>query len=127
MSGPARVAPAVEPEAYPTVLVAASAGVLRSRLVDSLRRNDYLTLEAGSNVAVLDVIIRHSRSIQVLLLDTSLGNPEFTALLRRYRSNMHILLVASTPGHAGALPPDAALAKTRELLEPLKRKVAAAT
>src|SRR5437868_11548544 len=76
------------PASYPTVLVGVEDGELRQLLVDRLHQDDFLVLEADSSRRVLDVVIRHSRPIHVLLLETGIGDREFEALLKRFRSYM---------------------------------------
>src|SRR5438067_2426630 len=107
---------------YPTVLVGVEDGELRQLFVEKLRKDDFLVLEADSSHSVLEVVIQHSRSIHVPLLETRIGDPEFVALLSRFRSYMQVFFVTtcSSEDQSHGLSPDYALANTRELLKPLK-------
>jgi hypothetical protein len=103
------------PEAHPTALVAVRSGELRQPLVDSLRRDNWLVLEADSLNGVLDVVKLHSRPIQVLLLDVNIGDPALAARLKHYRFGMQVLSVTARPNESqSALPPDGVLAIARE-------------
>ena len=117
-----------EKPAHPTVLVAAEDKSLRDDLVFSLRQLGCLVLEAEIATRAVEVVISHSRPIQVLLAEKNLYGAGLMETLKRYRPQMHILLITedSTGSGPDVLRMDAALAKTRELLD-LPRRRAAAT
>jgi DNA-binding response OmpR family regulator len=94
---------------------------LRRCLAGGLRQDDYLVLEAGSTEELLRVVIRHSRPIQVLLLDVRIGGPELSSLLNQYRAQMKILIVTESGSSEdpAALAPESALKYAREILRPV--------
>lgn len=95
---------------FPTIIVASKdAGVRSGLLRDLVRAAAPLVLEADSEAAILDFVKLHSRPVHVLLVDSTLSQPEFVANLRQYRREMNVVLVAE-------YGPSAAVAKARKLL-----------
>ena len=119
--------PPVEKHAHPTVLVAVEDKDLRGGLVFNLRQLGCLVLEAELATRAIEVVISHSRPIQVLLGDKNLDDVGLLETLKRYRPQMQILVVArdSNGSRPDWLTMDAAVAKTKELLDLPKRGAAA--
>jgi len=117
----------VENHTHPTVLIAATDEGLRNDLVFNLRELGCLVLEAEMATRAIEAVIRHSRPIQVLLAEKNLDDVGLLETLRRYRPQMHILLVTrdSNQSEPAVLAMDVALAKTRELLNLPRGRAAA--
>jgi len=117
----------VENHTHPTVLVAAEDEGLRSDLVFHLRQAGCLVLEAEMATRAIEAVISHSRPIQVLLAEKNLDAVGLMETLKRYRPQMHILWVTRDLNRSepDVLTVDAALAKTKELLNLPRRRAAA--
>ncbi|HTS66265.1 MAG TPA: hypothetical protein VMH28_29780 [Candidatus Acidoferrales bacterium] len=105
---------------YPTVLIAAADAEMRRLLAGSFRGDECLVLEADSRDGAFEIVRVHSRPIHVLLLDFQIAGPDWAAGLKRYRSDMQVLIVTEE------LSPAAALQRARELLRLPKRRAAGA-
>ena len=92
---------------YPTILVARDDG-LDCRLVQSLQRHGFHVLEAGDWDHLLDVVRVHSRPIHLLLTDVSMES--HVPILKKHRSEMHVLIVQKPVDVKGVL------ARVRQLL-----------
>jgi CheY-like chemotaxis protein len=117
----------VEKHPHPTALVVAQQEGLRRDLVFNLRQFGCLVLEAEMASRAMELVISHSRPIQVLLAEKNLDDIGLLETLKRYRPQMHILLVTGDANASGpdVLAVDTALAKTKELLDLPKRRAAA--
>jgi CheY-like chemotaxis protein len=117
----------VKKHSHAKVLVAAENQGLRSDLVFRLRRLGCLVLEADTAIRAIEFVISHSRPIQALLADKNLDDVGLMERMKRYRPQMHILLVTGNSNESGpdVLAMDAAVAKTRELLDLPKRRAPA--
>ena len=100
---------------YPTVLVAEDDNELLSALVDTLRQDGYLVLEAHDGASAMDIVRTHSRPIHLTLISTNMNKGVLAAALKQYRPEMNVLLVARN--QHGQLPnvstPEIVLAKVR--------------
>jgi DNA-binding NtrC family response regulator len=117
----------VEKHAHPTVLLAAEDEGLRSNLGFNLRQLGCLVLEAEAATRAIEAVISHSRPIQVLVVEKTLDGVGLLETVKRYRPQMRILLVTrdSNGSDPDVLAVDAALAKTRDLLNLPQRRAAA--
>jgi len=86
----------VENHGFPTILAAGSNGSF-TILVNSIRMDGYLVLEAQSAEDAVHVARVHSREIHVLLADPSVDGPALGETLRPYRPEMQVLLVDGQP------------------------------
>ena len=94
---------------FPTILVVGN-DLTFSRLVDKLRRDDYLVLRARDGVHALRVAVTHSRRIHVLVADERTNGPNLVQMLTVYRPETRVVLVAENP--------EPALAAVRQFLRP---------
>lgn len=104
---------------HPTVLVAVRGTELRNALVQSLRQDGYLVLEAAGTSDALYLARTHSRPIQVMLIDVSMKD-ELKPAVKPYRPHTKILLLAE---HSEECPqevvtPETVLGKIREFFKP---------
>ena len=104
------------PAPYPTVLIATADPEIRQCLARTLRKDDYLVLEAGSGIEVLHVAKCHSRPIQVLLLHADLVGDVPPVLLRRFRPSMQQVMIENDC-HRDDVSVAIALNRVRELLQ----------
>jgi hypothetical protein len=81
---------------FPTILVVGN-DLTFTRLVDKLRRDDYLVLRARDGVHALRIAITHSRRIHILVADERANGPGLSQMLKLYRADTRILLVAENP------------------------------
>lgn len=107
------------PHDHPTVLVAVPDTDLRNVLVQSLRRDDYLVLEAANTAAALHMARTHSRPIHVMLVHLSMGH-ELKSALRQYRPKIEVFFFAepSEEQLQDVFTPETALVKIREYFNP---------
>ena len=96
-----------EDRGYPTILLADDDDELRCALVEAIRREGYLVLEAHDRASALHAVQVHSRRIHMLLIDASLCDSAWAELLKQYRPDMRIVLLAR---HPQEMRPDAWLA-----------------
>jgi CheY-like chemotaxis protein len=114
------------PRGYPTVIVTEENNDSREVLVDALRREGYLVLEAHNSPSALDIVRTHSRPIHLLLINENADHRILAHELQEYRREMNVLFVGQ-PQHktlSDVLTPEMALAKARAFfrkvaLEPL--------
>jgi hypothetical protein len=109
----------VQRRTFPTALVAAESDAMRLALLRCLPQAHCLVLEADSQDRVLEILVGHSRPIHVLLLDAGIADPTFTALPKRYRSGLEVVIVAgcSDSPPAGALAIKDAVLRAREIIQ----------
>lgn len=79
---------------YPTILVSIEDGEFLSVIVQQLRQEGYLVLEAGDDVAALRLARTHSRPIHLMLIHTSMNHGVLASELKQYRRESKILLIA---------------------------------
>jgi hypothetical protein len=99
----------------PTVLVAGNDGSLDD-LVEGLRRDGYIVLEASNWDATLRVIVVHSREIQVMLTYGRIYATNLANVLKPFRlDGMRVLQITGWP------EVECAFAEIRELVRPPKQ------
>ena len=98
----------LQPQYYPTVLVARDDDGLDGPLVDCLQRNGFHVLEAHDWAHVFDVVRVHSRPIHLLLADVSMD--AHVPILKEHRSELQVVFVKKP------VDADVVLAKVRQLL-----------
>ena len=105
-----------EKQHFPTVLVVEADDELRSTLVDRIRQEGYLVLEAPDRGTALHIARIHSRHIHLLVIGESTYERNWTANLERYRPKMRVIIFAAHPKetHSDALAPESVLPKIRE-------------
>lgn len=103
------------PHDHPTVLVAVEDAELRRALVQGLRQDGYLVLEAADARGVLDTVRTHSRSIHLMLLHVSIGH-KLKSAISPYRPKAKILFFSDEGKEQlqDVLTPEIALTKVRE-------------
>ena len=107
-----------EPESHrghPTVLVL---GDDPRSLIPRLRQQGYLVLEAFDCPGALEIVVRHSRPIQLLLIEENLDSRRMAEVFNRFRPEMKIIFLASERNEvrADVLTPEKALTKARAIL-----------
>ena len=98
----------LQPNTYPTVLVARDDDGLNDALISCLQRNGFHVLEAHDWEHVVDVVRVHSRPIHLLLVNESVDAQ--VSIVKEHRSELQIMVV-NKPVDA-----DVVLAKVRQLL-----------
>ena len=98
----------LQPQPYPTVLVARDDDGLDGPLVHCLQRNGFHVLEADDWEHVFDVVRVHSRPIHLLLVDVSMDAR--VPILKEHRSELQVVFVKKP------VDADVVLAKVRQLL-----------
>lgn len=106
------------PYDHPTVLVAIRDPELRNALVQSLRHDDCLVLEAASSTDAFHLVRTHSRPIHVMVIDESMKT-ELKTAVEQHRPQTRILLFAGYGNEGGqdVLTPETALDKIRQVLK----------
>jgi hypothetical protein len=97
----------LQPNTYPTVLVARDDDGLDGPLVHFLRRNGFHVLEADW-AHLFDVVKVHSRPIHLLLVNESMD--AHVSVLKEHRSELRVMFVKKP------VDADVVLAKVRQLL-----------
>jgi CheY-like chemotaxis protein len=103
------------PRGYPTVLVVEEDSDQREALAHALRRQGYLVLEAHDRPSALDIVVRHSRAIHLLLTSGSADHRTLATELREYRPVMSVWFIAQPQNQtlSDELTPGTMLAKVR--------------
>lgn len=88
-------------------------------MVQSLRREGYLVLEAIDSAGALFAVRTHSRPIQLMLIDSCINHGVLVSALRQYRPQIEVLFVARQNGEpfVYALTPETALAQVRAFFQ----------
>ena len=105
----------------PTILVA-HCNARSEGLVESLQRQGFLVLTAGDGAEAVEIARVHSRPIHVMVAEEGMNSRSLAATLKQYRPQMRVLFLTQfTTGDRPDLASiDMALAKVRELLDPLR-------
>jgi hypothetical protein len=98
----------LQPNTYPTVLVARDDEALDGALISYLQRNGFHVLEAHDWERVFDVVRMHSRPIHLLLASESMD--AHVSVLKEHRSELQVMFVRKP------VDADVVLAKVRQLL-----------
>jgi DNA-binding response OmpR family regulator len=108
------------PSDHPTVLVAVEETESRGALVQKLRQDGYLVLEAADSTGTLNLVRTHSRPIQVILLSATLNRSVLRAALKQYRPHSSVLVMSENNNErvVDVLTSEVALTKIRELFKP---------
>jgi hypothetical protein len=93
----------------PTILVAGN-HAMRQALVERLRLDGYLVLEAPDGDEALRILVAQSRRIHILLTNVSTDGSSLAATLNTYRPEMRALFFEGDPEYV--------LGKIREILKP---------
>jgi DNA-binding NtrC family response regulator len=111
-----------ELEAFPTILLADINGGWCSAVISRLEDDKYHILRAQSWDEALNFAKTHSRDIHLLLAEGTRDGLVLAETLKPYRPHMQVLFVTDQSGTNphGALQPESAAAKVRELLRPPK-------
>ena len=80
--------------AVQTILAVALRDSSYGSLVESLRRAGCLVLEAHDAASALEAVRMHSRTIHLMLIDSSIESRTLAAALKRFRPRMRVLFVA---------------------------------
>jgi hypothetical protein len=78
---------------HPTILIVHEDGKFRDGLIRRIDPNGYLVLEAQDAAEALDVAIRHSRNIHVLLADDTDDARVMAAKLKPYQPLMNVIYI----------------------------------
>jgi hypothetical protein len=97
---------------HPTVLIVFEDREPRDSLIRNLRHKDYLVLEAQNAVQALEIVVRHSRRIHLLLAEESNEARVMAATLKPYRPDMNVIHIRSN------LEPEVILLEVSGVLEP---------
>ncbi len=98
----------MQPQPYPTVLVARDDDGLDGTLIHCLQRNGFHVLEAHDWERVFNVVRMHSRPIHLLLVNESMD--AHVSILKEHRSELQVMFVKKP------VDADVVLAKVRQLL-----------
>ncbi len=104
---------------FPTILIAEWDCRVRAALVETLKQNGYLVLDAEDSSHALDIAKIHSRPIQLMLVEGSPEGRTLAATLQMYRPKMQVVFTnISTDCLPDAPPVEMTLTRVRELLHP---------
>jgi CheY-like chemotaxis protein len=81
---------------YPTVLVVHGDREFRDVLIRKLQQKGYLVLEAQNAAEASDIVVRHSRSIHLLVADDSDSSRGMAERLKPYRPSMNVVRTGSS-------------------------------
>ncbi len=104
---------------HPTVLIATATPEISRWLSSSLKRENYLLLEAQTTTEVLRFARFHSRPIQVLLMQDHLIDDTLAGLLARLRPGMRVVVIQPEDGQP-SLSVARALDTVRQLMQPVQ-------
>ena len=80
---------------HPTILIVCEDSGFRDVLIRQLQQKSYLALEAQNATEALEVVIRHSRRIHLLLADESDNARVMAATLKPYRPYMNVIHISA--------------------------------
>jgi DNA-binding response OmpR family regulator len=78
---------------YPTVLVVNDESDSLRSLIDGLRQDGYLVLEAADDVTPWEIVRTHSRPIHLMLLNWQMNKGVLASALKQYRPEMSVWFV----------------------------------
>jgi DNA-binding response OmpR family regulator len=82
-------------ERLKTVLLAEADERVRRSIVERLRHENYLVLEAHDRPSIFNLVVSHSRSIDLLVIGKGLTDPSWIERLKSYRPEMEALFIQS--------------------------------